>query len=112
MAADAQIAPIAEFVPELDRLAGGVMADWKVPGAALAVVQDGKVVLAKGYGVRDVEADLPVTTTTQFLICSITKSFTATAMALLQSEGRVDWTKPVREYLPEFRLQDRWRASG
>ena len=106
MSADAQIAPIAEFVPELDRLAGGVMADWKVPGVALAVVQDGKVVLAKGYGVRDVEANLPVATTTQFLICSITKSFTATAMALLQSEGRVDWTKPVREYLPEFRLQD------
>jgi CubicO group peptidase (beta-lactamase class C family) len=54
MPADTHIAPIAEFVPELDRLAGGVMADWKVPGVALAVVQDGKVVLAKGYGVRDV----------------------------------------------------------
>ena len=106
MAADAHFVPIAEFVPELDRLAADTMDDWKVPGAALAVVQNGKVVLAKAYGVRDIEASLPVATTTQFLICSITKSFTATAMALLQSEGRVDWTKPVREYLPEFRLQD------
>ena len=106
MAADAHFVPIAEFVPELDRLAADTMDDWKVPGAALAVVQNGKVVLAKAYGVRDVEGNLPVATTTQFLICSITKSFTATAMALLQSEGRVDWTKPVREYLPEFRLQD------
>ncbi len=82
------------------------MADWKVPGAALAVVQDGKVALAKAYGQRDVEANLPVTTATQFLICSITKSFTATGMALLHNEGRLDWTKPVRDYMPEFRLHD------
>jgi hypothetical protein len=50
---------IGEFVPALDRLAADVMADWKVPGAALAVVQDGKVALAKAYGQRDVEANLP-----------------------------------------------------
>jgi CubicO group peptidase (beta-lactamase class C family) len=103
---DAHQAPILEFVPELDRLAADVMADWKVPGAALAVVQDGKVALAKAYGQRDVEANLPVTTATQFLICSITKSFTATGMALLHNEGRLDWTKPVRDYMPEFRLHD------
>ena len=82
------------------------MADWKVPGAAIAVVQDGKVALAKAYGQRDVEANLPVTAATQFAICSITKSFTATGVALLHNEGRLDWTKPVRDYLPEFRLHD------
>jgi CubicO group peptidase (beta-lactamase class C family) len=99
-------APIEELLPELDRLAADAMADWKVPGAALAVVQDGKVALAKAYGQRDVEANLPVTTATQFLICSITKSFTATGMALLHNEGLLDWTKPVRDYIPEFRLSD------
>ena len=88
------------------------MADWKVPGAALAVVQDGKVVLTRAYGQRDVEADLPVTPATQFVICSITKSFTATAIALLHHEGRLDWTKPVRDYMPEFRLATRSRPSG
>jgi CubicO group peptidase (beta-lactamase class C family) len=98
--------PIAELVLELDRLAGDAMADWKVPGAAIAVVQDGKVAFAKAYGQRDVEANLPVTAATQFVTCSITKSFTATAMALLHNEGRLDWTKPVRDYLPEFRLHD------
>jgi CubicO group peptidase (beta-lactamase class C family) len=98
--------PVAELVPELDRLAVDVMADWKVPGAALAVVQDGKVTLAKGYGQRDVEANLPVTMATQFAICSVTKSFTATGVALLHNEGRLDWAKPVRDYLPEFRLHD------
>jgi CubicO group peptidase (beta-lactamase class C family) len=103
---EAPQAPILEFVPELDRLAADAMADWKVPGAALAVVQDGKVALAKAYGQRDVEANLPVTTATQFLICSITKSFTATGVALLHNEGRLDWTRPVRDYMPEFRLHD------
>jgi CubicO group peptidase (beta-lactamase class C family) len=103
---DAHQASILEFVPELDRLAADAMADWKVPGAALAVVQDAKVALAKAYGQRDVEANLPVTTATQFLICSITKSFTATGMALLHNEGRLDWTTPVRDYMPEFRLHD------
>jgi CubicO group peptidase (beta-lactamase class C family) len=97
---------IPALIPELDQLAAGVMADWKVPGAALAVVQDGKVALTRAYGVRDVERDLPMTTATQFVICSITKSFTATAIALLHNEGRLDWTKPVRDYMPEFRLHD------
>lgn len=53
-----------------------------------------------------VRANLPVTTATQCLICSITKSFTATGMAFLHNEGRLDWTKPVRGYMPEFRLHD------
>jgi len=49
---------------------------------------------------------LPAGTTTQFVICSISKSFTATGVAVLHDEGRLDWTKPVRDYLPEFRLHD------
>jgi CubicO group peptidase (beta-lactamase class C family) len=108
---EAPKAPITSFVPELDipeldRLAADVMADWRVPGAALAVVQNGKVVLTRAYGQRDVEANLPVTPATQFVICSITKSFTATAVALLHNEGRLDWSKPVRDYILEFRLSD------
>ncbi|GKQ53000.1 serine hydrolase [Bradyrhizobium sp. Ce-3] len=103
---DAPSAQIASYIPELDRVAADVMADWKAPGAALAVVQDDKVVLTRAYGQRDVEANLPVTPATQFAICSITKSFTATAIALLHDEGRLDWAKPVRDYIPEFRLND------
>lgn len=98
--------PLASVIPDIDRLAAEAMAVWKVPGAALAIVQDGKVVLTRGYGQRDIEADLPVTPQTHFVICSITKSFTATAIALLQNDGALDWTKPVRDYLPEFRLSD------
>jgi CubicO group peptidase (beta-lactamase class C family) len=102
---EAPTAPTISFISDLDRLAADAMADWKVPGAALAVVQNDKVVLTRAYGQRDVEADLPLTPATQFAICSITKSFTATALALLHHEGRLDWSKPVRDYMPEFRLK-------
>ena len=90
----------------LDDLADRAMKEWKVPGVAIAVVQDGKVVYAKGYGYRDLENKLPVTTETQFAIGSITKSFTALAFAILKDEGKVDWDQPVREYLPEFQMND------
>jgi CubicO group peptidase (beta-lactamase class C family) len=98
--------PISDFIADIDNLAAASMDDWKVPGATLAVVQDGKLALLKAYGERDVEAKLPMTTSTQFLICSITKSFTATAIALLHNERRIDWLNPVRDYIPEFRLSD------
>lgn len=104
--ADTPSSKIASLIPDLDRLAAEAMAVWKVPGAALAIVQGGEVVLTRAYGQRDVEADLPVTPHTHFVICSITKSFTATAIALLHNEGALDWSKPVRDYLPEFRLCD------
>jgi CubicO group peptidase (beta-lactamase class C family) len=97
---------IAALVPELDTLAAEAMAEWKVPAATLAVVQNGETVLLKAWGQRDVEAALPATAETQFVICSITKTFTATALALLVDEGRLDWTKPVLNYIPEFRMHD------
>ena len=90
----------------LDALADQAMKQWKVPGLAIAVVQDGKVIYSKGYGYRDLENKLPVTTATLFPIGSITKSFTALAFAILKQEGKVDWDQPVRSYLPEFQMQD------
>jgi len=97
---------IAAFIPDLECLITEAMDEWKIPGLAIAVVQNGEVTLVKAYGLRDVEAGLPVTTDTQFTICSITKSFTATGLALLVDERRLDWKKPVRNYVPEFRLHD------
>jgi hypothetical protein len=77
------------------------MDKWKVPGLAVAVVQNGEVAFLRASGLRDVETGLTVTTDTQFQIASVTKSFTATGLALLVDEGRMDWKKPVREYIPE-----------
>src|SRR5579859_540566 len=90
----------------IDDLAASAMKQWKVPGVAIAVVQDGKVIYAKGYGYRDLEQKLPITTATLFPIGSITKSFTALTFAILKNEGKVDWDKPVRSYLPEFQMND------
>ena len=99
-------ATVTTLIPALDTLAADAMAEWQVPAVTLAVVQDGETVLLRAWGQRDVEAALPATPDTQFLICSITKTFTATALALLVDEGRLDWTKPVRDYIPEFQLHD------
>jgi hypothetical protein len=65
---------IAPFVPDLELLIAEAMAEWKIPGLAIAVVQNGELALVRGYGLRDVEASLTVTIDTQFMICSITKS--------------------------------------
>src|SRR5580700_9650156 len=96
----------AVFIPEFERLIADVMEEWKVPGLAVVVVQSGEVAFVKPYGLRDVEAGLKATTDTQFQVMSVSKSFAATGLALLVDEGRMDWKKPVREYIPEFRLHD------
>ncbi|MCK5059450.1 MAG: serine hydrolase [Candidatus Aminicenantes bacterium] len=83
-----------------------VRQEWKVPGCAVAIVKDGKVVFARGFGYRDVEKKLPVTANTLFAIGSCSKAFTATILGILSDEGKLDWDKPVRDYLPGFKLQD------
>lgn len=98
--------PIAAFVPDIEALIGEAMDEWKIPGLAIVVVQNGDVTLLSAYGFRDVEAGLPLTTHTPFMICSLTKSFTSMGLALLVDERRLDWKKPVRDYIPEFRLHD------
>jgi CubicO group peptidase (beta-lactamase class C family) len=102
----ARIETFTVFIPELERLIAEVMEEWKVPGLAVAVVQNGEVAFVRPYGLRDVEAGSKVTTDTQFQLMSVSKSFTATGLALLVDERRMDWKKPVREYIPEFRLHD------
>jgi CubicO group peptidase (beta-lactamase class C family) len=89
-----------------DGFVSGVMREWKVPGLAVAAVRDGTVVLSKGYGYRDVEKQLPVTPRTLMAIGSNSKSFTVTLMGMLSDEGKLDWDKPVRTYLPDFELSD------
>jgi CubicO group peptidase (beta-lactamase class C family) len=97
---------LTAFIPEFERLISEVIEEWRVPGLAVAVVQGGEVAFVRPYGLRDVEAGLKVTTNTQFQLMSVSKSFTATGLALLVDERRMDWKKPVREYIPEFRLRD------
>lgn len=91
---------------EYDEFVTREMAQWHVPGCAIAIVRDGAVVHANGYGVRDVQTGLPVSASTLFPIGSLTKSFTAAMIAVLVRRGKLDWDRPVREYLPDFQLWD------
>ncbi len=82
--------------PDLNAYIEQVLKSFEVPGLAAAIVKDGKVVLAKGYGVRALGAPEKVDAHTLFGIASNTKAFTATALSLLVEEGKVDWDTPVR----------------
>src|SRR5262245_52876322 len=91
-----------------DAYVGRVMASFEVPGLSLAVVKDGEVVLAKGYGVRKLGEPAPVDERTLFGIASNTKVFTAAALGLLVEEGKLEWDAPVVRYLPAFQMWDPW----
>jgi len=79
---------------------------WQTPGLAVVIVKDGEVVLAEGFGWRDLEGQLPVDAQTLFAIGSSTKALTATALGRLVDQGKLAWEQPVQSYLPEFQLQD------
>src|SRR5437868_3372735 len=107
--AAAQVAPAQHpggIPDDLERFIPAQMQHWKVPGLAIAVVQNGQVIYSRGFGLRDVKGNLPVTTKTIFAIGSISKSFTSLSMGILNDEGKLDWDKPLRQYLPEFQMYD------
>jgi CubicO group peptidase (beta-lactamase class C family) len=91
---------------EFDSYVEKVMKRFEVPGVCVAVVKDGKVVLAKGYGVRELGKSAKVDSKTLFGIASNTKAFTATALGLLVEEGKIKWDGRVIDYLPWFQLSD------
>lgn len=93
-------------VQRVDRLVDSVLETFEVPGAAVTIVQDGKVLLAKGYGVKDMKKQNSVDEKTIFAIASNSKAFTATALGILVEEGKLEWDAPVIRYLPWFRLSD------
>lgn len=95
-----------------DEFVQSAMKSWNVPGLAIAMVKDGKVVLAKGYGLRNIQANLPVTPDTIFAIGSSTKAFTTMAMGILVEEGKLAWDEPVKTYLPKFALKDEVAGKG
>ena len=110
-AADAAVSS-ANALEGFDDFVDGARKTWNVPGLAVAIVQDGEVVLAKGYGVRDVAGNLPVTPDTLFAIGSSTKAFTVMSLAVLVDDGKLDWDTPVQAYLPRFALQDECASAG
>jgi CubicO group peptidase (beta-lactamase class C family) len=91
---------------EIDQLAARILQTFQVPGMSVAVVKDGQVLFAKGYGVRAVGKPEKVDADTLFGIGSNTKAFTVAALSTLVDEGKLHWDDKVTDLLPGFRLYD------
>ena len=94
--------PLATF----DALVETGRTDWNVPGLGIAVVKDGKVLLAKGYGVREQGKSERVDADTLFAAASTTKAMTAAAVGMLVDDGKLAWDDPVRKFVPELAFAD------
>ncbi|MDT3694806.1 MAG: serine hydrolase [Ignavibacterium sp.] len=84
------------------------MNNWQIPGIAVLIVKDGKIVVSKAYGVKELGKNELVDENTLFLIGSNTKAFTGTALALLEQEGKLKLDDKVITYLPDFKMKDPW----
>ncbi len=94
---------------EIDAYAEKTRAEWNVPGLAVAIVKDDKVIFAKGYGVRDINKPDKVDADTLFAIASNSKAFTAASIAMLIADKKIGgWDDKVSKYLPEFQMYDPW----
>ena len=90
----------------VDRVMLATMKAWQIPGAAVAIVKNDRVVYVAAYGVKDLSTNQPVTVDTLFQIASTSKAFTTAALAMLASDGKLSFDDPVRQHLEYFRLSD------
>ncbi len=97
-----------ELIPQIRKFIQTAMKEMGVPGLALSIVERNRIILCEGFGLRDVEKKLVVTSKTCFILGSTTKAFTTLAIAMLVDGGKLNWDDPVRKYLPEFALKDEW----
>src|ERR1700748_1254658 len=94
--------PPAFITDSLDSYIQQGMKDWQVPGLAIVIVKDGKIVTLKGYGVKDIQTGQPVDEHTLFMIASNTKLFTATALAQLEYDKKLSLDDKLTKYFPDF----------
>jgi CubicO group peptidase (beta-lactamase class C family) len=95
---------ISKQLKGFDQYMQQALKDWNTPGVGVGIVMNGKLVFAKGYGYRDYGKKLPVTANTMFQIASNTKLFTTVATGFLVEEGKLDWDKPIRNYVPSIQF--------
>ena len=96
--------------PDYDRLVDAVVAQYRLPGIAVGVIDDGKVVYTRTVGT--LESGKPIDSDTLFQIASNSKSMTVTLLARLVEEGKLQWDDPVTKYLPSFRMYDPWVTAN
>jgi CubicO group peptidase (beta-lactamase class C family) len=103
---------VPAFVKDsLDGYVQKALVDWKIPGVAVCIVKDGKVVVMRGYGVKEIGNSDKVDENTLFGIGSNTKAFTATALAMLDADNKLSIDDKVQRWLPDFKLYDPWVAK-
>lgn len=108
----AQTDSLPGFIKDsLDTYVNRALQQWQIPGAAVCVVKNGKVVVMKGYGVREAGSNNAVDENTLFMIGSNSKAFTATAMAMLDAEKKLSLDDKVQKWLTSFKLNDPWVAK-
>ncbi|WP_374950262.1 serine hydrolase [Mucilaginibacter sp.] len=107
-AAQAQNIDRSKFIKDsLDTYINRAITNWRIPGAAVCIVKDGKIVLMKGYGTKELGIMNKVDENTLFMIGSNTKAFTATALAMLQADKKISLDEKVTKYIPEFKLDNK-----
>jgi CubicO group peptidase (beta-lactamase class C family) len=98
----------ADPLRDIDALVSRAMQLAGVPGMAVAIVEHGQVTLARGYGVRRLGSADSVDADTIFEIGSVSKAFTAAALAVLVDRGKIRWDDPVINHIPGFQMYDPW----
>ena len=93
-----------EFAEQLDTMLPELLQEYRVPGAAVALVHNGEVAWVQGYGLANEDTGTPVTAETVFQVASISKSVTAWGVMRLVEEGRIDLDAPVEQYLTSWHL--------
>jgi CubicO group peptidase (beta-lactamase class C family) len=88
-----------------------IMKEWNVPGMAVGVVKDGETIYSGELGLRNVKQNLEVTKDTLFAIGSATKAFTSTAIGILVDEGKLNLDTPIKKYVPDFEMQDKYAGE-
>lgn len=94
----------ADRIEEIKRFTLEAMEKLKIPGVGLALIDDGKIVYEGGLGVTDLQSGAAVDQNTRFMIASNTKGMATLLLATLVDEGKLDWNRPVTDYMPTFRL--------
>jgi len=91
---------------KIDALVERALVDFNIPGIGVGIIKDGEVILAKGYGIRDMRGSDKVDGDTLFQIASNSKAYTTATIAMLVDEGKLNWDDKVTKYLPEFKMFD------
>lgn len=113
LASVCQLKAQGNFIKDsLDNYINREMKRWNMPGMAIAIVKDGKVIVSKGYGYADVAKKIPATENTVFQIASNSKAFTGTAVALLESYGKLKLNDKVKKHLPYFKMKEDYRTEN